>query len=213
MQIESFPMRYARDEAARLIEWLLPTLDAAESMAIELPFRDVQHKADIAITSPKRLYALEIKGARDNVSTLKAQVEAYQEMFLEVSVAVASKHLMFASNELPQAVGLVLLDKKDVVEIRKPKARKLLKKEFALRWLKTSELARLVGATVVRSHGIEGARLVAAKQFSSVQLTEFALSAVSARNQTRHRAFLAELGTSVTLDDVQMLALPQRVRR
>jgi hypothetical protein len=206
-------MRYARDEAVRLLEWLLPQLHGDESLAVELPFRNVRHKADVAIISPSRLYALEIKGPRDNVGTLKAQVSAYQQMFLEVTIAVAARHLMFATNELPSAVGLILLDRNSVVEVRKPQARKLLKKEFSLAWLKTSEISRLVGSSVVRSEGIEGARAFAAKLFTSEQLTQFTLHAVAERNLRRHQAFLAELGESVTLDDVQMLSLPQRVRR
>lgn len=207
-------MRYARDEAARIVEWLLPDIREEESLAVELPFRDVQHRADVAIISPRRLSAIEIKGPRDNLGTLVAQIEAYQEMFLDVAVAVAPKHLMFATSNLPSSIGLILLDRKAVVEIRSARPRKLLQKDFALRWLRSTEISKLVGTAIVREMGIEGARATAIKKFSADDLTNYALQCISARNSPRYRAFLSELGTSrITLDDVQMLALAQRVRR
>lgn len=206
-------MRYAHDEAVRIIEWLLPNLTDGESLVIELPFRDVRHRADVAILSPDRLSAIEIKGWRDNVWTLKDQVDAYQKMFLDVTVAVAPKHLMFATNELPSSVGLLLLDKKEVREIRKPRTRKLLRKEAATRWLRAQELSHLVGSSLARAVGVEEARTIVAKKFTSEVLTNQVLSILSQRNTDRYKAFLSELGSSVTLDDVQMLALPQRVKR
>lgn len=207
-------MRYAHDEAVRIVEWLLPKIEETESLAIELPFRDVQHRADIAITSPTRLSAIEIKGPRDNLGTLVAQIDAYQKMFLEVTVAVAPKHLMFATYNLPSAIGLILLDSKSIVEIREARSRKLLQKEYALRWLRAKEISRLVGAATVRDMGIEGARAFAIKKFSAEELNTYALRCISDRNRARYQAFQLELGDSgITLDDVQMLALPQNVRR
>lgn len=206
-------MLYASDEAARLIQWILPDLQAGEHLAIELPFRDVKRKADIAITSSTRLSAIEIKGQRDNVQTLPDQLSAYDEMFLDVTVAVTPKHLMFVSNEIPKTVGILLLDRKGIVPIRQPRRRQLLLKESALRWLRSSEMLHLVGHATLRQLGIEGARLAAIRKYTATELTEFALQCVANRNKERHQAFVAELGPSVTLDDVRMLALPQKIRR
>jgi hypothetical protein len=206
-------MRYASDEAARIIQWILPDLTPGEHLAIELPFRDVKHKADIAISSCSRLSAIEIKGQRDNVQTLPDQLAAYDDMFLDVTVAVAPKHLMFVSNEIPKSVGILLLDRQGIVTLRKPRRKQLLLKESALRWLRSTEIRHLVGHSSLRQLGIEGARLAAIKNYTAAELTEFALRCVAERNKERHLAFITELGPSVTLDDVRMLALPQKIRR
>ncbi|TQM17059.1 hypothetical protein FB548_0427 [Pseudoxanthomonas sp. 3HH-4] len=206
-------MTYARDEAIRLVQWILESLDANESLSIELPFRDVRRKADLAIISQDRLSAIEIKGARDNTQTLEKQIADYQEMFLDVTIATAPRHLNRVREITPRAVGIVLLDSQSVRLLRKPTRRRNLSRIAAANWLDRNELATLIGRSNVRDLGIAEARELAAESFSSDELTRQALSSISSKNSERFAAFLRERSKNIDLDDLHMLALQPKVRR
>lgn len=205
-------MTYARDEAIKLIEWLLPELSSEDALAVEMPFLDVRRKADVLVTGPSRLSAIEIKGPRDNFHRLAAQLGDYQRMFLDVSLAVPAQHLAVARLQIPSKVGIVLLGPNGAEWVRRPRARLRLNATDAVRWLDSNDLSALLGSTVVRQQGIEAARRLALASHSAAGLTRLALLAVSARSQERFAAFLKEKGPAVDLDDLQLLTLPSKLR-
>lgn len=45
-------MTYARDEAIKLVQWLLPELSSEDALAVEVPFLDVRRKADVLMVGP-----------------------------------------------------------------------------------------------------------------------------------------------------------------
>lgn len=204
-------MKYASDEKVRLLRVLLPTLALDEQIAAELPFRDVRHKADLAILSPTRLAAFEIKGARDNLTSLPSQLAAYQDMFLEVTVAVASKYLAAVRALTPKDVGIVELGE-TIQWKRQPKRRTTLSKAAALAWLHSKDLAKLGLPAGVRARGVTSMRMEAEKVFPAKHLTEVALKAICARNQGRYEAFLSERSLHIDHDDLMMLTLPHAIR-
>ncbi len=206
-------MTYARDEAVRLVEWALKNLHGEETICLELPFLNARRKADLAVLSNQRLSAIEIKGARDNIQKLPMQIKDYQDMFLDVSVAVAPKHLARTRELVPRAVGIILLGKSSVELVRKPVRKTRLSAAAAVRWLNKGDLASLMGSSKARSMSIEELRTIASETHSSRSLSELALYAAALRNQTRYAAFQLERGANINLDDVQMLSLQQRIRR
>lgn len=210
--LDNSSMTYAHDEAIKLVEWLLPELTAEDALAVELPYLDVRRKADILVVGPNRLSAIEIKGPRDNFRRLAAQLEDYQNMFLDVSLAVPEQHLASARQIIPRSVGIILLAPDRASWVRSPRARRRLKSEHAVRWLDTGDLSSLLGSAVVRGQGIEDARRTAQLTISDADLTGFAIQSVLGRCRDRYTRFLQEKGPSVDLDDLQLLALSSKLR-
>ncbi len=206
-------MTYARDEAIRLIQWILGSLSDSESLCVELPFRDVKRKADLAILSEERLSAIEIKSARDNTYSLLKQIEDYREMFLDVTIATAPRHLDRVRSMLPREVGIILLATDSIELLRKPIRRTSLSKQAASAWLGRQDLDLLLGRSAVRSLGVTAAREFAANNISRDKLSSFALSALSNRNAERFAAFQRERSDRIDLDDLHMLALQNKIRR
>lgn len=210
----SSAMTYARDEAIRIVQWVLSSIEPNESIAVELPFLSVRRKADIAVLSPSRLSAIEIKGARDNTQSLGAQLSDYQSMFLDVTVAVAPRHLDRVRDIASREVGILLLDEEAPRLLRKPKRRIRLSPTAAANWLSRRDLAILLGTKSVETLGITDARDAAIRSVPAGKLSQFALTTVANRNAERFNAFCRERGTSpIDLDDLSMLALQQNVRR
>lgn len=206
-------MSYAREEAIKLVSWILGSLGSEESLCLELPFLDVRRKADLAILSPTRLAAIEVKGARDNTAKLEEQLKDYLSMFLEVTVASAPNHLARVRKIAPQSVGIAVLNGTGVELLRKPRTRRLLSKMSAAAWLGRQDLDQLVGRTTVRQLGVEGSRIVACERHSAEALTKAALTALSHRNKERFNAFLSERGRVIDLDDIRLLSLQSKVRQ
>ena len=65
---------YADDIKAILVSALLPNLVLDEILGSEVRFGDGKFRADLVISSPVRLSAIEIKGPRDNLDKLVDQV-------------------------------------------------------------------------------------------------------------------------------------------
>ncbi|MDT0943580.1 sce7726 family protein, partial [Staphylococcus pseudintermedius] len=185
----------AEDEAIRILQWLITgEVAAGQSLAVELPFLNVQRKADIVVAGANRLSAIEIKGPRDNFKRLAQQLADYQTMFLDVSLAVPVKHLATARSLTPTAVGLILLSDQDVTWIRRQRIRSRLKAAEAASWLSSKDLAQLLGASTVRAGGLEEGRRKAAEIFSAKKITNIALERISSRINERFFAFQRELG-------------------
>lgn len=211
MHFES--IHYARDEAIRLVQNLIKDLGAEETLCTEMPFLNVRRKADIALLSPSRLAAFEIKGPRDNIQSLSEQIQDYQRMFLEVTVAASPNNISKARELLPDAVGIILLGEDELRILRKPKRVKILPPSSAAAWLGARDLGRLIGSTKARAMGIEKARDYAAQSLKPRDLSAYALRVVAERNTQRFAAFWREKGGEIDLDDLQMLSLQQNIRR
>lgn len=204
-------MNDAAQEKLRLITWLLPQLRDGEVLAAEFAFRDVSRKADLAVIGPQTLAAIEVKGPRDNLDTITAQVDDYMKAFLTVDVAVASCFLAAARERLPRAVGIIELAADRIIRRRNPRARDTLTPEQAVQWLRAVDLRRHLGAEA-RHYGIEEARAKIAKKLSRRTLSELAISVARERARERYQLFLNEKGSRLSLDDVATLQLPTRIR-
>lgn len=206
-------MRTATDEKLRLLSWLLPQLARGEIVAAELAYRDVSRKADLAILSPARLAAIEIKGPRDKVGTLISQVDDYLEGFLEVDVAVATKYVDAVRSLVPRSVGLIELAEDQVIRRRQAAVRRQLTAAGALHWLHAKDLQRLIPNPAARKWDIVTLRERAPALVPHAILSQAAVEAAWSRSRDRYAAFLAEKTSVLTLDDVAVLQAPTRIRR
>lgn len=205
-------MTYADDLKALVISALLPSLTIDEVIGTEVRFGEGQFRADLVIASPVRLSALEIKGPRDNLDKLAGQAEGYDAMFLDFSVVSDAVWLDALRDRLPRSAGLLTLDGSSLVRIRQPRVRTRLAPEAALKWLRTKDLKALL-----RAHGkplgghYEGLVEAVRKTIPASVLSAFALTSVRDRLNPRFEAFRQELGKTVTLDDVRILTLGDRI--
>jgi hypothetical protein len=206
------PMTYADDLKALVISALLPSLTLDEVIGTEVRFGEGQFRADLVVASPTRLSAFEIKGPRDNLDKLAGQVDGYDAMFLDFSVVSDAIWLEAVRQKLPRSAGLLTLDGTSLNRIRQPRVRARLGPDAALRWLRTEDLR-----TLLREHGhpvgghYEGLVETVRRTVSPVALSSFALASVRDRLQPRFEAFRQELGKTVTLDDVRILTLGDRI--
>lgn len=204
-------MNYAQDESLRIIQWLLPQLADDEILALELAYKDVRRKADIAILSQTRLTAIEVKGPRDNLNKLHAQIGDYLQGFQEVYVAAATRFIPQLSKEMPRQVGIIELAADAVKHRRKASRRNCLTKDGAIHWLQARDLQRLLGPAS-RGKSIEHLREQVVATLSSNQLSDAALKSVFDRAKGRYDIFWSELGQRLTLDDIETLQLPTKIR-
>ncbi|TCV95978.1 hypothetical protein EC912_102326 [Luteibacter rhizovicinus] len=205
-------MTYAEDLKALVISALLPTLTVDEVIGTEVRFGEGQFRADLVIASPVRLSALEIKGPRDNLDKLAGQAEGYDAMFLDFSVVADAAWLDALRIKLPRSAGLMTLSGQSLLRIRQPRIRTRLGPETALRWLRTEDLKLLLRVPGQSLPGhYEGLVELARRTVPAPTLSAFALMSVRDRLQPRFDAFRQELGKTVTLDDVRMLTLGDRI--
>lgn len=204
-------MNYAADETLRLLRWLLPQLHQDEIVALELPYKDVSRKADIAIIGPNRLVAIEVKGPRDNLSKLASQIDDYVEGFLEVYVAAAPNLMPTIRSEMPAKVGLIDLGITEISRRRLANKRERLSKAGAIQWLRADDLRRMLGARK-GSNDIQMLRESAMQALTATQLSDSAIASVYDRARAKFAIFNAERGERLTLDDIETLRLPAKIR-
>lgn len=205
------PMNYAADETLRLIRWLLPQLQQDEIIALELPYKDVSRKADIAIVGPNRLVAIEVKGPRDNLAKLSRQVEDYVEGFLEVYVAAAPNLMPTIKDIMPERIGLIDLGETTISRRRLSAKRQRLSKTGAIQWLRADELRQMLGARRGPSN-IQMLRESAVNLLTTAQLSHSAITSIYNRASQKFAIFNSERGERLTLDDVETLRLPKKIR-
>ncbi|CAD1790180.1 hypothetical protein CPBF426_25730 [Xanthomonas arboricola pv. juglandis] len=203
---------YADDIKAVIVSAILPTLNFDEVLGSEVRFGDGRYRADLVISSPSRLSAIEIKGPRDNLDKLGGQVLGYSEMFLDFSVATDANWISTVRERLPRSTGLMALREDELVTVRMPRERSRLTSNAALKWLKTEDLRKIMREKKLPVTGHYESLAEATRQhIPGAELSNFALRTVHERLLPRFEAFRNELGHTVTLDDVRMLTLNENI--
>ena len=197
---------------ALVVSALLPTLAVDEVLGSEVRFGEGKYRADLAVSSPIRLSAFEIKGPRDNLDKLAAQALGYAALFLDFSVVTEEAWLSAVRPQVPRSAGLLVLRGAQLHTVRKPLPRIRLTPEASLRWLRTTELRDLLRAKGLATSGhYEALAEIARASVPANDLSVFALKSIHSRLTPRFEAFRAELGQTVTLDDIRMLTLNDQV--
>jgi len=186
-------------------------LQQDEIIALELPYKDVSRKADIAIVGPNRLVAIEVKGPRDNLAKLSRQVEDYVEGFLEVYVAAAPNLMPTIKDIMPERIGLIDLGETTISRRRLSAKRQRLSKTGAIQWLRADELRQMLGARRGPSN-IQMLRESAVNLLTTAQLSHSAITSIYNRASQKFAIFNSERGERLTLDDVETLRLPKKIR-
>ncbi|AOD18054.1 hypothetical protein [Xanthomonas fragariae] len=203
---------YADDIKAILVSALLPNLVLDEILGSEVRFGDGKFRADLVISSPLRLSAIEIKGPRDNLDKLVDQASGYLSFFLDFSVASDDLWLPAIRDRMPRSAGLMMLRGSELLTVRAPRVRRRLKSEEALKWLHTDDLRKLLREQGISPNGhYEALCLMAKANFSELALSKYAIRAVYERLLPRFEIFRNELGRTVTLDDIRMLTLSDQI--
>jgi len=203
----------ADDVKIRLLAWLIPQILPGEALASELRFLDGRRRADLAIISSSKLLGIEVKGPRDNLSTLTKQIEDYDNAFLQTYVATTIEHLPEARRSIPRKVGLIEVTMEQVRIVRKARKRNTLSKTAAVTWLLKRDFSMLhttLGTT--EDEGLITLQRIATRNMDQAQLISFVLNRIYKRVVSRHDDFIDELGEALTLDDVKMLTVSQRIR-
>lgn len=204
-------MNDALSEKVRLVQWLLPKLGPEEILAAEVAFSGVRRKADLAVISPSRIGAIEIKGPRDNLHTLVDQISDYRIAFLEVDIALASRLVTAARRLIPDDVGLIELTEDGPRRLRQSRQRLTLSREGSLAWLHTSDLQRICDNPSKRSMSLAELREWSSS-LSQRALSDAALKAAHRRYSAKFHNFLAERNERLNEDDVAALELPTKIR-
>lgn len=205
-------MTYADDLKARIITSVLPSLGFDEVLGVEVRFGDGRYRADLVLASSRRLSAVEIKGPRDNLDRLADQAVGYRAMFLDFTVAVAPEFVDAVRQIVPRETGIMTVSPDRVDWVRQPTKRIRLPKAASIQWLRTTDLRKLLSGHNLSANGnYEDLAARASRFLSSDSLSQFALSSVTDRLGERYHAFVRELGRTVTLDDVRVLTLGDRI--
>ncbi len=132
-------------------------------------------------------------------------------MFLDFSVATTANSLPLLRSRLPRSTGLITLDEDGIQYVRKPQQRNTLSTDASLKWLRSNDLKRLMLLHDLPQTGLHEALAEKALKISRNSLSGFTLTAIHERLATRFESFRSELGSTVTLDDVRMLTLSERI--
>ncbi|OGT57612.1 MAG: hypothetical protein A3E01_06695 [Gammaproteobacteria bacterium RIFCSPHIGHO2_12_FULL_63_22] len=188
-----------------VLRWLLINIAEEEAIASEIQFSNGLNRADLVVSSLRRLCSFEIKTPKDDYRRLNRQLAAYRRSFLESYVVLSSSSLTAARDILPSYAGILTIsDDSNVTLHRKASPRKRLAREDSIAWLRASEIRKLSSGT--RSNG---SPLETIPEF---ELTLIALASVYERIRPKYDAFKRERGSILNSDDVGMLSLPSRVR-
>jgi hypothetical protein len=205
-------MTYADDLKARIISSLLPSLGFDEVLGVEVRFGDGRYRADLVIASLHRLSAIEIKGPRDNLDRLAEQAIGYKAMFLDFSVAVAPEFADAVRRIVPRETGIMIVSPDRADWVRRPAIRVRLSKVASILWLRTTDLRELLGQHNLSVSGTyEDLASRARQSLSTDTLSQFALGSIAIRLGEKYHTFVRELGRTVTLDDVRVLTLGDRI--
>jgi len=203
----------ANDLKIDILSWIIAQLSADEVLASELRFLDGERRADLVVISKNRLTAIEVKGPRDNLNTLKTQIIDYQKMFLDVYVATSAKHLQNVRALVPKTVGLINASSGRIDIIRQSTPKKNLEKSSSAQWLLKNDFNGLHNAlSTSRKDDIDHLRHVISRKTGQRELQQLALATIFNRALTRHNGFIKELGQTMTLDDVRMLTIEENIK-
>lgn len=179
-----------------LLNWLLPRLGEDDLIGSEVRFLDSSYRADLVLATKTKLIGFEIKGPLDSLRRLATQAEAYDLMF-HASYMVC-READFPAKLLPPKMGIIGIQTSPVI-VREPRFRKMIPKPAAAKWLLRRDLEVLMGRTGI---DVEQLRKAATQHLLAANLDQAAVKSIRQRLNRKHYAFMRELGSVVTQDDL-----------
>lgn len=182
-------------------------LNQEESIISEFTVGDFSRRVDLALISPTRLFAYEIKSESDSLSRLEGQVEKYLEYFDKVTVITAPKHTKKTLEMTPNNVAVWEIINNKIKIKRKGTIRKNKSKQKLIDMMTVAELSQVlkkqgIVTTEKKRISIENSSLSAPLSV----LREEAIKAIQARYRTRNELFLNEVAyRRSTPEDLKLL--------
>ncbi len=152
------------------------TNDAETAFISEMFIDKFSRRADLIVVNGK-LSVFEIKSERDTLDRLDGQISSYQNFFEEVTVVCATKHKCNVEAQVPQNVGIWLIDSDGHLSVfRKAKSENLPSVENWLSFLPVDELKKMLRDNGIspagkRSDLVEVASYLAVKKVRTYVLT------------------------------------------
>jgi hypothetical protein len=175
----------------RIIERLLINDTARDTVFFrEMFIANFSRRADLVAVNGK-LAAFEIKSAQDSLQRLSGQLPVYAEHFEQVTVVVATKHLIQLTGRLPRGVGLwEATSSGNFAEHRVARNRKVTKSNL-LTFLPVDELRMLLRQQEKSSVGDRFTLLERANEVGYDAIRSYVLSFMK-RRTARLEARIAE---------------------
>lgn len=191
-----------------IIQWLfeggLGFDKKQDAIGLEVKFSQNRRLADMLIIS-KEFHALEIKGERDNLTKLSAQIDDYQKTFEMVSVIIAPRHLCEIRNLLPTRIGMILFNNGVLSLIRKAKPKKRLDKKSLLMFFSKHELVKMLQVKNLRDHSTDEVRFIAKDNLSLIQIHQAVFNKLYMKYKRLITLLHQDIGNSILKDDLQTL--------
>lgn len=197
----------ANEIKTKLIDYLIAE-NADAIIGNEVAFGFNKSMADIVQLLNGKIYALEIKGDRDDFRKLPKQIDFYEKVFDYLYVVTTIKHIA-ECHKLDKKTGIILVSpKEDITVIRKAKLQPKNDK---------GEILETINSRFLKSHfGIVGNKTSAeirhilrkkSKKTVKNTLHGYFRSLI----EPKFKIFLSEKGIQTHIEDVSLLSLHNRI--
>ncbi|MCK4888219.1 MAG: sce7726 family protein [Planctomycetes bacterium] len=175
-----------------------------DAIGLEVRFSQNRRLADMLIISEK-FHSLEIKGERDNLTKLSAQIDDYQKTFEMVSVVIAPKHLREIRNLLPTRIGIILFNNGILTLLRKAKTKKRLDRNSLLMFFNKYELSKMLQVKKLRNYSTDELRFIAKANLSLNQIHQAVFNKLYMKYKRLTTLLQQDIGSNILKDDLQTL--------
>lgn len=194
---------------ARCIDFLLSRHEPDEDYVIinELQYADGKRRADIVEVNGQ-INAYEIKSDLDSLQRIRSQFEDYKMAFDTVTIVTTAKHLSFVKSGLPKNIGIILVTKDEVTQVRKPTIYSRYNKYFLAALLDTralKDISKELSLTSTSKLSITEHRQKIAQVASSEIIKGFVLSSLKNKYRQAYSNFINHRGAHTLSDDISLL--------
>ncbi|QBY00123.1 hypothetical protein E2K80_04700 [Rhodophyticola sp. CCM32] len=171
--------------------------------ASEVRYGPIDRRADFLVVEESS-HAFEIKSDFDSLSRLPDQISDYVCTFDFVSVVTTNRHLGSVRSIVPPKVGLNVLSKGELTQVRQPKRfARLSKVHLAMGCDKGGLLQHVPNAR--SSSSLRDLQIAAIKVLSATELRTVFLNGLRERYKRSSEAFLAETDGKLNREDLLLL--------
>ncbi len=170
-------------------------------IANEVPFLYGKRTADLVAIKDGMLIGFEIKSKRDNLRTMRAQLEDYQRVFNKVYLVYSNK---FASApeimQLSKSIGLMIVDEERNKLKRKASLKVNLDKKSLISVLWRKDLENLIKKS--NSIDFDMLKFMVTHKCSTKQIQSQIVKSLEQRYGYGYELFLHELGERAIVEDL-----------
>ena len=193
---------------AKCIDFLLAQHSGEDDYVIinELSFGDGKRRADI-IEVNGCINAYEIKSDLDSLSTIRNQFEDYKRCFDTITIVTTRKHISSIKKDLPRGVGLILVDKDSVTQLRRPYFYARYNKYYLTALLDNEELQSLSKRFLISGFSklsLTDKRRKIADISGQKEIREFVINNLKKRYKKSYNRFITNRGDHTLSEDIRL---------